>query len=208
MRKFLLVPLLACSLSVWAQSSSPPAPAPSNSQAPDSTPSTAAPARTPNLAPPRSDSVNADALDGSGISSSKDTLIDLSPPEDDAKAHPQSADLLMDPARDSATADVNEFHPWNPHKAAKDVEVGDFYFKRKNYRAAEDRYREALFYKDNDAVATFRLAVCLEKLDQPDEARKEFESYLKILPHGPQAEEAHKAIERLKGSSTSANAAR
>ena len=114
----------------------------------------------------------------------------------------------MDPARDSATADVNEFHPWNPHKAAKDVEVGDFYFKRKNYRAAEDRYREALFYKDNDAVATFRLAVCLEKLDQPDEARKEFESYLKILPHGPQAEEAHKAIERLKGSSTSANAAR
>src|SRR6266699_5256339 len=86
---------------------------------------------------------------------------------------------------------------------AKDVEVGDFYFKRKNYRAAADRYREALFYKDNDAVATFRLAVCLEKMDQPDEARKEYESYLKILPHGPQAEEAQKAIDRLKG--TAAN---
>ncbi len=208
MRNFLLVPLLACSMGAWTQSSSPPAPAPSNSQAPDSAPSPAAVARTPNLAPPRSDSVNADALDGSGTSSSKDTLIDLSPPEDDAKAHPQSSDILMDATRDSATADVNEFHPWNPHKAAKDVEVGDFYFKRKNYRAAEDRYREALFYKDNDAVATFRLAVCLEKLDLPDEARKEFERYLKILPHGPQAEEAHKAIERLKGSGTSANAAR
>jgi hypothetical protein len=25
---------------------------------------------------------------------------------------------------------------WNPHMAEKDVEVGDFYFKRKNYRAA------------------------------------------------------------------------
>ncbi len=66
-----------------------------------------------------------------------------------------------------------------------------------------NRYREALYYKDNDAVATFRLAECLEKLDQPDEARKGYESYLKILPHGPQAEEAQKAIDRLKG--TAAN---
>jgi tetratricopeptide (TPR) repeat protein len=104
--------------------------------------------------------------------------------------------------------DVSEFHPWNPHKAAKDIEVGDFYFKRKNYRAAQDRYREALFYKDNDAVATFRLAVCLEKMDQPEDARKEYESYLKILPHGPQAEEAHKAIDRLKSPAASAKAVR
>jgi tetratricopeptide (TPR) repeat protein len=102
---------------------------------------------------------------------------------------------------------VGEFHPWNPHKAVKDVEVGDFYFKRRNYRAAEDRYREALFYKDNDAIATLRLAVCLEKLDQPEEARKEYESYLKILPHGPQAEQAQKAIERLQGKAASATAA-
>jgi tetratricopeptide (TPR) repeat protein len=136
--------------------------------------------------------------DDSGTSSSKDTLIDLTPPEDDAKAHPQSSEILMDAERPSGSSDVGEFHPWNPHKAAKDVEVGDFYFKRKNYRAAQDRYREALFYKDNDAIATFRLAVCLEKMDQPDDARKEYESYLKILPHGPQSEEARKAIDRLK----------
>ena len=31
-----------------------------------------------------------------GESSSKDTPIDLSPPADDAKAHPQSSDILMD----------------------------------------------------------------------------------------------------------------
>jgi len=206
MRSLFLILLLACSLAMWAQDTSPANSAPSNSQPPDSTSSKSAPARTPNLAPPRSDRVNADAL-GDGESSSKDTLIDLSAPADDAKAHPQSSDILMDAGRASGNADVSEFHPWNPHKAAKDVEVGDFYFKRKNYRAAEDRYREALLYKDNDAVATFRLAVCLEKMDQPDEARKEFENYLKILPHGPQAEEARKAIGRLKGSGASAKAA-
>jgi tetratricopeptide (TPR) repeat protein len=156
----------------------------------------------PDLAPPRSDRVNAaDLGDGMGESSSKDTQIDLSPPADDAKKHPESSEALSD--SETGAGDVAEFHPWNPHKAAKDVEVGDFYFKRKNYRAAEDRYREALFYKDNDAIATFRLAVCLEKLDRPSEARAEYESYLKILPHGPQAEEAQKAIDRLKGPAAS-----
>jgi tetratricopeptide (TPR) repeat protein len=209
MRSLLLILLLACSVAVWAQNSSSSDSAPSNSQTPDSTSSKPATKRTPNLAPPRSDRVNADALGNEpGESSSKDTLVDLSPPEDDAKAHPQSSEILMDAERASGNSDVSEFHPWNPHKAAKDLEVGDFYFKRKNYRAAEDRYREALFYKDNDAMATFRLAVCLEKMDQPDEARKEYESYLKILPHGPQAEEAHKAIDRLKGTAASAKPAR
>ncbi len=206
MRNLVLVPLLACSLSVWAQSPSSSKPQPSNS--PDSASSKPATARTPNLAPPRSDSVNADALDTEpGQSSSKSNPIDLSPPPDDAKVHPQSSDVLMDAGSSPGSSDVGEFHPWNPHKAAKDIEVGDFYFKRKNYRAAEDRYREALIYKDNDAIATFRLAVCLEKMAQPDEARKQYEGYLKILPHGPQADEARKAIDRLTGPAASANPA-
>ena len=197
MRSLLFILLVACTAKVWAQTSSS---APANSQAPDSTSSKPAKPRTPSLAPPRSDSVNADAL-GAGESSSKDAPLDLSPPVDDAKVHPQSSEVLMDMESASGNADVSEFHPWNPHKAAKDIEVGDYYFKRKNYRGAESRYREALYYKDNDAVATFRLAVCLEKMDQPGEARKEYESYLKILPHGSQAEEARKAIDRLQGSS-------
>lgn len=162
----------------------------------------------PDLTPPRSDRVNADDLgSGLGESSSKDTQIDLSPPADDARTHPQSAEALAE-ATGTTHGGVGEFHIWDPHKAAKSVEVGDFYFKRKNYRAAEDRYREALSFKDNDAIATFRLAVCLEKLDRPDDAREEYESYLRILPHGPQAEESQRAIERLKAPAASAKPAK
>ena len=208
MRSCLLILLIACGVAVCAQTS-PSNPPASKSQDPESKSSKPAVPRTPNLAPPRSDSINADSLgDDSGTSSSKDTLIDLAPPTDDAKAHPQSSEILMDAERPSGSSDVGEFHPWNPHQAAKDVEVGDFYFKRKNYRAAQDRYREALFYKDNDAIATFRLAVCLEKMDQPDDARKEYESYLKILPHGPQSEEARKAMDRLKAPAAASAPAR
>ena len=82
-------------------------------------------------------------------------------------------------------------------KAMKDVEVGDFYFKRKNYKAALERYKDALYYKDNDAVASYRLAVCQEKLGDKAEAQKYFEQYLKILPDGPLAKEAHASLARL-----------
>lgn len=207
MRRLLFLVLLASSIGLAAQNSNPSTPAPSNSQKSDSagTPS-APPQPNPKLAPPRSDSVNADSLDnGPGESSSKDTQIDLTPPPDDAKNHPHSPDgLSSDVLKDEGSnGDVGEVHPWDPHRAGKDIEVGDFYFKKKNYKAAEDRYREALFYKDNDAIATYRLAICLEKLDRPDEAVEEFENYLQILPHGPQAADARKAIDRLKAASAS-----
>jgi len=158
-----------------------------------------------NQAPPRSDRNQSDRNREAGESSSRDTRIDLSPPKDDEKNHPYSKSAVAHVEGDAnGTADVQEFHPWDPHKALKDVEVGDFYFKRKNYRAALDRYREALYYKNNDAMATFRLAQCEEKLGQLDEARSNYEGYLKILPHGPFAEEAQKAIERLKAQPESA----
>jgi tetratricopeptide (TPR) repeat protein len=34
----------------------------------------------------------------------------------------------------------------DPVQAKKSVEIGDFYLKRKNYQAAEKRYREAIEY--------------------------------------------------------------
>lgn len=145
-------------------------------------------------APPRSDTPR-----GNEESSSRDTRIDIRPPADDAKQHPFStAAGGEEPAADNGS-DVQEFKPWDPHKAMKDVEIGDFYYKKKNYRAALDRYKEALYYKTNDAMANFRMAQCLEKLNQPEDARTHYEEYLKILPHGQFAEDAHKAIDRLNG---------
>jgi len=129
-------------------------------------------------------------------SSSRDTRIDISPPKDDAKNHPYSKEAVAD-IEAEAQPDVQEFHPWNPMKALKDVEVGDYYFKRKNYKAALDRYKEALYWKENDAVASFRLAQCQEKMGDKDEARKYYEQYLQILPEGPFAKEAQASIARL-----------
>jgi len=140
-----------------------------------------------------------------GESSSRDTRIDISPPKDDAKSHPYSKAAVADSDNDDNpdNSDVQEVHPWNPMKALKDVEVGDYYFKRKNYRAALDRYKEALFYKDNDAIASFRLAQCQEKMGDKSEAKKYYEQYLKILPEGEFAKEARTSLDRLEKSTLS-----
>jgi tetratricopeptide (TPR) repeat protein len=147
-----------------------------------------------NQPPPRSDRDNE-----AGESSSRGTRIDLSPPKDDAKDHPNSTLPEADTGEDTS-GDVQELHPYDPHRALKDIEVGDFYFKKKNYRAALDRYREALFYKPNDALANFRLAQSFDKLNQSDDAVEHYEAYLRILPNGPLSEEAKKALEKLKAS--------
>lgn len=138
-----------------------------------------------------------------GESSSKSEPVDLTPPDGDDKAHPSSEEAVRE-AEDAAgllegdeIGGIQEFHPFDPHKAQKDIEVGDFYFKRENYRAALDRYEEALYYKNNDAIATYKLAVCQEKVGESDDARKSYQAYLKILPEGPSAEDARKALVRL-----------
>ena len=133
--------------------------------------------------PPRSDQLAPDE------SSSKQTQIDISPPSGDEKQ----------PANDS---ELSEFHPWDPHKAAKCIEVGDWYFKQENYRAAMSRYQEALEWKPKDAEATYKLALVEEKSGDPTAALANYQAYLKILPNGPYAEKARKGIDRTKSKAT------
>ena len=186
-RIWLLALLAGCALNLGAQSASNPVP--------------------PNGQLPRSDSSSADrsnrqsqpgeaphgetaAAKQGDESSSRATIIDLSPPLGDAQEHPNSQSVA------NPTDDVNELKPWDPHRAAKDVEVGDYYFMEKNYRGAESRYRDALVYQSNNAIANYRLAVALEKLGRGEEARDYYQAYLKILPHGPYAGDCRAALQK------------
>jgi tetratricopeptide (TPR) repeat protein len=152
-----------------------------------------------NAPPPEDNKADAPRSDaGADESSSKQTQIDVAPPSGDAKTHP-GADL--DTASDSA-----EFTRWNPMKAMKAIEVGDFYFKRENYSAAVSRYREAVEYKAHDAEATYKLATALEKSGDLKGAMEDYQEYLKILPKGPYADKSEKGIERLKQKGVTASA--
>ena len=131
-------------------------------------------------APPRSDQLSPDE------SSSKQTAIDVTPPKDDEK-HIGATD-----------EELGEFHPYDPHKAAKCIEVGDYYLKQGNTRAAVSRYQEALEWKPRDAEATYKLGAVQEKIGNLNDALANYQAYLKVLPDGPFALKAQQGVDRLK----------
>jgi tetratricopeptide (TPR) repeat protein len=149
------------------------------------------------MTPPRSDGKTAPQPepneDASGTYSSSKDSPSLPEPS------PSNADHTGGEIEILPADGVTEMKNWNPHEADKDVEVGLFYFKRNNYRAAEARFRHALTWQDNHAEATYRLALVLEKEGKHAEASQDYEKYLKILPHGEFAAESKKALERLSG---------
>ncbi len=147
-------------------------------------------------APPPQD--NREAPPRSDESSSKQTRIDVTPPADDIEKHP-GADL--------GDSELNEFTPWNPMKAMKDIEVGDYYYKKESYQAAVSRYREALEYKPHDAEATFKLAEALNKTGDTAGAVENYQAYLKIPSDGRYAKRAHEALDKLKVKSAAAKPA-
>ncbi len=128
----------------------------------------------------------APAAGGQNESSSKDSQTDFNGESRTNLPVPRAED-----------ADEKVFRPWDPHRAAKDVEVGQFYLQQKNYRAALERFNDALLYKPNDAEATFGLAVTQEKLDLFANARRSYSKYLEVLPQGPKVKECQEALKRL-----------
>ena len=99
MRSLLFLGLLVGTVAAQQDSNSS---TPAGSPASDSSSSQSIPKSNPKLAPPRSDRVDAASLgDAAGESSSRDTQIDLSPPPNDAKEHPQSSDILKDEGYDA-----------------------------------------------------------------------------------------------------------
>ena len=119
-----------------------------------------------------------------GESSSKDSQIDTE--NHSAKEEPAAS-----------AEDESVLKPWDPHKAAKDVEVGQYYLKLKNYRAALERFNHALTYKANDAEAIFGLAITQEKLDLLSLADQNYRKYLEILPNGPKSKDAQDGLKRV-----------
>ena len=78
---------------------------------------------------------------------------------------PQKPALIRDTAvaEGREETEETEVKEPNPSLAEQNLKVGDFYFKRKNYPAAIQRYLEALQYQQNSIPAHEALAKAYEK---------------------------------------------
>jgi tetratricopeptide (TPR) repeat protein len=81
--------------------------------------------------------------------------------------------------------------------AAHDVEVGDYYFAEKNYKAASFRYEDALKNKSEDAAIHVRLGRANEKLKNTARALEEYQIAAKLSGPEKWIEEARSGVARL-----------
>jgi len=116
---------------------------------------------------------------------------------------PECADVVYHSCWSSPAPDPSAGLPEAEREAQRNREAGEIYYRDKNYKGSESRFREALRYQPADPVATFELAESLEKLGKRDEARDAYQTYLTILPNGPSAAGAKKALKRLPSPSSS-----
>jgi tetratricopeptide (TPR) repeat protein len=113
---------------------------------------------------------------------------------------PNCADVVYHSCWSSPEPDSSARLSEAQREAQRNREAGEIYYRDKNYKGAESRFREALRYQPADPVATFELAESLEHLGNRAEARDAYQTYLKVLPDGPAAARAKKALKRLPSS--------
>ena len=87
---------------------------------------------------------------------------------------------------------------YDPIAAAEDADVGDYYFKDKNYRGALMRYLSAIEKKPGDAAIHLRIGRAFEKLGDNERAYLAYDSTVKLDPAGKSAAEAKQGMERLR----------
>ncbi len=85
-------------------------------------------------------------------------------------------------------------YSFNPLEAAHDLKVGNYYFKKGNYKAAQRRFTEATKWDPGFAEAYFRLGEVEEKLKDSKAARAAYSKYLELAPDSKEAESVRKKL--------------
>lgn len=90
----------------------------------------------------------------------------------------------------------------DPEVAKKNVNIGDFYFKRDNYKAAEERYRDAIKYNPKWPKAYEKLIQALEKQSLFEKALEVCNEFMERNPSSKEIGAFQKLAAQLKEKAT------
>ncbi|HUE22453.1 MAG TPA: hypothetical protein VMQ86_12290 [Bryobacteraceae bacterium] len=107
---------------------------------------------------------------------------------------PQPAE--QEPPEEDANLKPKEYS-FNPLQANKELQVGIEYFKRRSYKAAAGRFREATNWNPNLAEAWLRLGEAEEKRRNHKDAKEAYAKYLELQPEAKDAAEIRKKVASL-----------
>ena len=80
----------------------------------------------------------------------------------------------------------------NPLESERNIKVGNFYWSKKDYRAALSRYQDATRYNPSSPEAFFKVGEAEAKLKHTDAAKVAFQKVIQLAPDSKLAQEAKK----------------
>jgi tetratricopeptide (TPR) repeat protein len=118
-------------------------------------------------------------------------------PADAPPAAPSEKKAAPKTNKDNATESADDQPKWDPQRAEKDIEVGQYYMRKGDVDAAIDRFTDATVAKPGYAVPFKYLGEAQEKKGLKKPAAKSYQRYLDLYPKAEDAEKIRKRIEKL-----------
>ncbi len=123
------------------------------------------------------------------------------PPESSSKPAKPNDDMKPKSSakqkKDSATQNAPDQPTWDPLRAEKDLEVGQYYMKKGDVDAAIDRFQDATTAKPGYAIPFRFLGEAQEKKGLKKQAVKSYQRYLDLYPHAEDGDKIRKKIDKL-----------
>jgi tetratricopeptide (TPR) repeat protein len=102
------------------------------------------------------------------------------------------------PNTDTATQNAPDQPMWDPLRADKDLEVGQYYMKKGDVDAAIDRFADATLAKPGYAIPFRLLGEAQEKKGLKRDALKSYARYLDLYPRAEDRARIEKKMEKLR----------
>src|ERR1700722_8646520 len=118
-------------------------------------------------------------------------------PADAPPATPSAKKPVPKTNKDNATDSADDQPKWDPQRAEKDIEVGQYYMRKGDVDAAIDRFTDETVAKPGNAVPFKYLGEAQEKKGLKKPAAKSYQRYLDLYPKAEDAEKIRKRIEKL-----------
>jgi tetratricopeptide (TPR) repeat protein len=85
----------------------------------------------------------------------------------------------------------------NPMLAEQNIDIGNFYFKKRNYDAAIQRYLEAIEYQPDSVRAYEALTRAYEKKGDTEKAIAAYKEFIDYYPNSPKSPEFRIRLAKL-----------
>lgn len=99
----------------------------------------------------------------------------------------------VEPPEEDVGRQTKEY-AFNPLQAARELKVGNYYFRKGSYKAAAQRFLEASRWDPSSAEAFLRLGEAREKLKDIPAAHEAYAKYLELAPEARNAPDIRRKL--------------